>query len=237
MIVKKLFLLFFQKINKMSQQQRCNDFFYFLGNLVAGKVRRIKDEVLDKMSDPSAVTQKRSKDINERFKAVVANLPDDKSYYILLRDRLIWINQHESILRHSSYGDVKKSIYVTMTRNLYELVVAMSEAYNDRPELEILLTTCISLYEGYHEICQNHFGDFGEMKDLSRFMPSRESKSSSDLPQVIVDSIKYVLDESTIPIKHHPSKSCPNKLNTAYSYTSKTDSIWSSRPPTKRSSL
>lgn len=237
MMQKIIFLSNYQKFNKMSQQ-RCNDFFQHLGDLVAGKVRRIKDEVLDKMSDINDPIHKRSKDINERFKNVVSKLPDDKSYFILLRDRFIWINQHEAILRHSRYANVEKKTYVTMVRNLHELVVAMSEAYKDRSCLGVLLTTCISLYEGYHEICQGHFGDFGEMKDMSKFMPSSSRPAPPiDMPQVIVDSIEYVLDESNISLKPNHSKSSAGPLHRAYSYTGRPDSIWSTRSSKKRSSL
>lgn len=205
------------------------DFYRELTAMVAGKVRIIKEEIIHKFG---AVKRKNDKvkDINIIFKEVVSNLPDDTSYYIVIRERLIWINQHDSILRHSSYKNVEKKTYLTMIRNLYELVVSLYDANVALGKLETLLNTCVSLYEEYHSICQRHFRDLDDAKNLSKYKPVSSVKYPADLSQEIINVINYVLED---PLDDFVM---PSKKKSRRYYSTRSDPIWSNAKH-KRSSL
>lgn len=205
------------------------DFYRELTAMVAGKVRIIKEEIIHKFG---AVKRKNDKvkDINIIFKEVVSNLPDDTSYYIVIRERLIWINQHDSILRHSSYKNVEKKTYLTMIRNLYELVVSLYDANVALGKLETLLNTCVSLYEEYHSICQRHFRDLDDAKNLSKYKPVSSVKYPADLSQEIINVINYVLED---PLDDFVM---PSKKKSRRYYPTRSDPIWSNAKH-KRSSL
>lgn len=206
------------------------EFFRELSAMVAKKVRIIKEEVIHRFGVPKPRND-RVKDINIIFKEIVTNLPDDVSYHILIRERLIWINQHDGILRHSSYKYVEKKTYSTMIRNLYELVVSLYDANLVLGNLENLISTCIKLYEKYHSICQRHFGDLEEAKNLSKYKSVSTPKYPTDLPQEIIDTIDHVLriDSSNDFV-------LPSKKKSRRYYPSMSDPVWSNAKP-KRSSL
>lgn len=198
-------------------------FYRELSGLVTAKVRMIKEEAIARF--PS--TSNSSRDINILFKARVAKLPDDISYFIIIRDRLIWINQHESILRHSTFENLKKEIYVTMARNLYELVVGLVDARKDgKLNVGSLPEICGSFYRDYHSICQNYFKDLGDARDVSILLIRPKS---FDFPSEIKNSIEAVLSDE--------SDDFPPGQKFQHHSLIDLGSIWKVRGPSKRSSL
>ena len=208
-----------------------SDFYRKLASLVTAKVREIKEETIARF--PS--TSNSSKDINIIFKSKVSKLPDDTSYYIIIRDRLIWVNQHESIIRHSTFENVKKEIYVTMTRNLYELLVGLVDAKRDKKlEVGSLPEICAVFYTDYHKICQNFFGDLGKPRDVSTHLLKLKSM---EYPPEIESSIEAVLSDSSEDFPYSSKTSFPVRQMSEPHFLIDPNSIWKTRGPSKRSSL
>lgn len=164
-------------------------FFSRLGKVVIPAFRKICLGIL-KIYDSDKLLV--GGDICERFKTAVKNLPDDIIIYITLKERLIWINQHSAILRHSTYEKISVEIFKRMTINLFELVVAFFELKNENPLFDKLKNVAAKLYQNYHSICREYesrlnFHKIPELRDLSKF------NVRSDISSVITQ--KYDSDE------------------------------------------